>query len=338
MEDLIFLILVFLSLINSKIKCGNKFFNDYMEIENTNNVKGIFVWMIFFRHFTGYYMRNPKKVSIIIDSSFDQNIVSLFLFYSGYGIYKSFLKKGIKYIKTLPLKSTILFIKTQLILLMFLLNNIILHKKISLKEYFYAVILKKSIGNSYWFAFTIIIIYIETFFAFILLTNKKYNFLGIIFLTIICFFHAKFVYNYYHRNEIISIDNYFSLLSIIVYLYYKFYTQDEKAFLLYKISKNFFFTLIGVILTMKIQLKNDFLKFLNSHSYSIYLLQRIVFIYISQKGILKSYPFIRFFFDFSIVILMSCLFDKYSINIDIFLKNYKKKSQNIQDNKKLIDY
>jgi peptidoglycan/LPS O-acetylase OafA/YrhL len=364
MEDLIFLILVFLSLINSKIKCGNKFFNDYMEIENTNNVKGIFVWMIFFRHFTGYYMRNPRKVSIIIDSSFDQNIVSLFLFYSGYGIYKSFLKKGIKYIKTLPIKSIILFIKTQLILLMFLLNNIILHNKISLKEYFYAVILKKSIGNSYWFSFTIIIVYIEAFFAFILITNKKYTFLGIIFLTIICFFHIKFVYKYYHQNVIISVDtiicfitgfyycyfqlyideivmhndiNYFSLLSIIIYLYYKFYIHDKKAILLYKILKNFFFTLILVILTMKIQLKNDFLKFLNSHSYSIYLLQRIVFIYILQKGILKSYPFIRFFFDFSIIILMSCLFDKYSIYIDIFLKNYFKISQNNRDNKKLVD-
>ena len=128
MEDLIFLVLTFLSLINANIKCGNKFFNDYTDLENTNNVKGIFVWMIFFRHSTSYYYRDPNKISIIIDTPFEQNIVSLFLFYSGYGIYKSFLRKGHKYIKTLPIKSAILFKKTQLILLLFLLNNKILGK------------------------------------------------------------------------------------------------------------------------------------------------------------------------------------------------------------------
>ena len=156
MEDLIYLILIILSIININIKCGNQYFNDYMDLENTNNVKGIFVWMIFFRHSYDYYYKDPRKISNIIDISLEQNIVSLFLFYSGYGIYKSFSNKGKKYIKTLPIKSTILFIKTQIILFLFLLNNKFLHKKISFKEYFYAVILKKSIGNSYWFSFTII--------------------------------------------------------------------------------------------------------------------------------------------------------------------------------------
>jgi len=363
MENLIFLILTFLSLINSNIKCGNKFFNDYMELENTNNVKGIFVWMIFFRHSTSYYYRNHKKISIIIDSSFEQNIVSLFLFYSGYGIYKSFSLKGKKYIKSLPIKSTILFIKTQLILLLFLLNNKIFHIKISLKQYFFAAILKKSIGNSYWFAFTIIIIYIESFFAFILIRNKKYNFLGIIFLNIICYFHAQIVYKYYHQKETVSVDtiicfitgfyycyfqshidkiimlnniNYLFIISIIIYSYYRFHIYKRK-FLLYIIIKNFFFTLIAILLTMKIQLKNDFLKVLNSHSYSIYLLQRIVFIYILKKGLFKSFPFIRFFFQFSVVLLMSCIFDKYTIYIDIFLKNYINKNITKKGNKIMID-
>lgn len=98
-----------MNLINSNIKCGNQFFNDYMDLEDTNNVKGIFVWMIFFRHSYDYYYKNPIKIS---NASLEQNIVSLFLFYSGYDIYKSFSKKGKKYIKTLPIKSTILFIKT----------------------------------------------------------------------------------------------------------------------------------------------------------------------------------------------------------------------------------
>ena len=173
--------------------------------------------MIFFRHSTSYYYRDPNKISIIIDTPFEQNIVSLFLFYSGYGIYKSFLSKGRKYIKTLPIKSAILFKKTQLILLLFLLNNKILGKIIYLKQYLYTAILKISIENSYWFAFTIIIIYIKSFLAFILIKNKKYNFLGIILLTIICCFHIVFVYKYYHPNEIISVD---TIICFITGFYY----------------------------------------------------------------------------------------------------------------------
>lgn len=365
MEDLIFLILSFLSLINANVKCGNKFFTDYMDLENTYNVRGVFVWMIVFRHSTGYYYRNPKKTSIIIDESFQQNIVSLFLFYSGYGIYKSFSKKGASYIKTLPIKSIILFIKTQLILLLFLLTNKILKKKITLKDYFYAVILKKSIGNSYWFAFAIISFYIEAFFSFILIRNKKYNFLGILFLTIICYFHIKFVYKYYYPKEIITVDtiicfitgfyycyfqtcldkiimlndiSYLAIISIIAFSYYKFHIHINRAILFYKNIKNFFFTLMAVLLTMKIQFKNDFLKLMNSHSYSIFLLQRIIFILIYEKGIFKDYPFIRFFIQFSVVVLISCIFDKYTIYIDIILKNriIKNNKNNTQKENKLI--
>ena len=367
MEDLIYLILVILSLININIKCGNQFFNDYMDLENTNNVKGIFVWMIFFRHSYDYYYKDPRKISNIIDISLEQNIVSLFLFYSGYGIYKSFSKKGKKYIKTLPIKSTILFIKTQIILFLFLLNNKILHKKISFKEYFYAVILKKSIGNSYWFSFTIITIYIESYFAFILIRNKKYNILGILFLTIICYFHVKFVYKYFYPKEIITVDTiicfitgfyycyfqtcldkiimlndiiYLTIITIIAFSYYKFHIHINRAVLFYKAIKNFFFTLMAVLLTMKIQFRNDFLKFMNSHSYSIFLLQRIIFILISEKGIFKDYPFIRFFIQFSVVVLISCIFDKYTIYIDIFLKyriNKNNKNNTQKENKLISD-
>ena len=219
MENLIFLILSLLSLINVDVKCNNLFFKDYMELNNTYNIRGIFVWMIFFRHCTSYYNRNNGKTSIIIDVSLQQNIVSLFLFYSGYGIYKSFEQKGIGYIKTLPIKSLIIFIKSQLILLIFLINNKILGNKISLKHYLYAVIFKKSIGNSYWFAFAIITLYIHSFISFILIRNKKFNFLGIIFITIICYYHAKYVYKYYHPNEMISVD---TIICFVIGFYYSF--------------------------------------------------------------------------------------------------------------------
>ena len=124
MVNLIYFILCLLSVINLNVKFFNKFFEDYMNINNTNQIKGIFVWMIFFRHCTEYFPKSTKvgKISILIDKSLEQNIVSPFLFYSGFGINESFLKKGIQYIKTLPKKSAIIFIKSEIILLFFLFN------------------------------------------------------------------------------------------------------------------------------------------------------------------------------------------------------------------------
>ena len=96
-----------------------------MDLKTTNQIRGILVWMIFFRHCIFYFPKNIKrnKISILIDKSFGQNIVSPFLFYSGYGINESFLKKGNKYIKSLPIKSFIIFIKFQIILLVYLFDN-----------------------------------------------------------------------------------------------------------------------------------------------------------------------------------------------------------------------
>ena len=91
------------------------YFSDYMNLENTNSIKGIFVWLIIFCHKSGYGIK-MKYLYIKILGYFGQKVVSMFLFYSGFGIYESIKKKGKIYIKTIPRKATILFIKYQIIL------------------------------------------------------------------------------------------------------------------------------------------------------------------------------------------------------------------------------
>jgi hypothetical protein len=57
MEDLLFLLFCLISSIGINIKGSNTFFSDYMELKNTSNIKGIFVWMIIFSHNTQYYKK-----------------------------------------------------------------------------------------------------------------------------------------------------------------------------------------------------------------------------------------------------------------------------------------
>ena len=364
MRDLFFIIFCFLSAFDIKVKGVDNFFPDYMDLENTNCIKGIFVWLIIFCHKRSYGKnKNYKYLKII--GNLGQKVVSMFLFYSSFGICESIKKKGNNYAKTLKNKAFIIFLKTQIIILMFLLANIfILQKKITLQRYILSIILKLSLGNSNWFAFTIIIFYFYAYFSFSLAKNNI--FLGIIIISLLCFLHEKFVFYYYYPKKKYAVDTilcfvigfyysiikihldkimmkndifYFLILSITILIFY----ESSKINNLFFISlSNAIFSLLVVFISMKIKLKNDFLKFMNTHSYSIYLLQRLVMMIVYQKRIFIHSDFSQIFFEFSSIFCIASLFDKYASYLDkIFLKktNIISKNNYIHiDNKNYISY
>ena len=108
MEDIFFFFLVILSLLNIDIKGVNYFHNDYMDLKYTSPIRGIFVWLIVLKHYYTFFI-NKNYLYIKILTYLGQKIVSLFLFYSGFGIFESIKVKGINYVKTIPKKVIILF-------------------------------------------------------------------------------------------------------------------------------------------------------------------------------------------------------------------------------------
>ena len=89
---------------------------------------------------------------------------------------------------------------------------------------------------------------------------------------------------------------------------------------------------------MKIRFNNEFLNLLNSHSFSIYLLQRIVMRFIYYKQYFKNNELIRFFFEFILIILISTIFDKFTTSIDYYFggKNYQNKAFINNEKQKMI--
>ena len=351
MENIPFLIFSLLSINNAGLKGHNDFFSDYIDLNNTFSVKGIFVWIIFFRHYIQYYNRKSRYTYEKILSCFGQKIVSMFLFYSGYGIYESFKKKGNKYSKSLLIKSLIIFIKSELIILIFALKCIIYKDTITLKKYILAVFFYTSIGNSNWFAYTIILFYIYAFLSFVFIKNKKYNYLGIIFITILCFLHGNFTYFLYLKKLRFGVDNilpfilgiyysgirkytdtyimkydfsYFAILSSFSLIFCYFYINKDISIFMH-ILMNGTFSIIVVLVNMKVKFDNEFLKFLNAHSYSIYLLQRIILSIFSKKKYLENYECMRILLQFSLIILISTTFDYSTSFIDKYFKRVDKR-------------
>ena len=362
MLDYFFFLFCFLSVFKIQIKGFDDFFSDYMNLSNTSSIKGIFVWLIIFHHKSDYRNYNNciyKKIT----GNLGTKLVSMFLYYSGFGIYESLKSKGSNYPNSLLIKAFILFLKFQIIILMFLLTNIfVLQKKILLKEYLLSTIFRASLGNSNWFAFTIIILYCYSFLSFRFIKNKIY--LGIIIISFICILHIKFIYKYYYPNLNMAVDNilcfiigfyfsfmkrnldkiimkndicYFFSISIIIFIYYKTILIRN---LIYDSISNALFAIIIVFISMKVKFNNDFLLFLNSHSYSIYLLQRIVMIITYKKKIFNNSEFIQVSFEFSSIFFIASLFDKCTKFLDILFKilnGYSKKVNYMAINNKSLN-
>lgn len=362
MEDLVFIILCLISIVNIKFKGINEFFFDYMNLKNTNQIKGIFVWIIVLYHYRAYYKINKKYIYNNILNCIGQKMVSMFLFYSGFGIYESINNKGVYYIKTLPIKGIILFIKSQIIIIIYLVINILLGIKVSLYKYFLSVIFKSSLGNSNWFAFSIILFYFYSFLSFIFIKNKKYLFFGIIIISLICAIHVYLLYNFYYPKVMFAVDNtlsflfgfcysllktyfeiiimkndifFYGILSLSIILYYNCYIYKLRTIWIVSIT-NAIFSLITVLISMKVRFSNEFLTLLNSHSYSIYLLQRLVMKYVQNKHYFQKNEFIRFFFEFSMILFISITFDNSTNFIDkIFNKKHLKKKNSLEHDETL---
>ena len=321
-----------------------------MDLKNTSCIRGIFVWLIFLSHNKSYY---PKKIYyfyIEILKCIGQKMVSLFLFYSGYGIIESVKKKGLLYVKSLPQKAIILYIKYQLILLIFLINNTLLGFKIEIKQYLLSIIFFSNIGNSNWFAFTIIFLYLYSFLSFIIIKNKNFICICLIIIAIICYLHVVITYNYIYPKKLCWVDNilnfiigmfysllksnidkfvmkndilYFSNVSFILFIIYYFSKYSHGHHLLFISLTNCFFSLIIIIISMKIRLNNEFLKLLNTHSYSIYLMQRIIMIFVYNRKLFEKNELIRIPFIFCSTLLISILFDKYTGFVNTIFKQNK---------------
>lgn len=96
-----------------------------------------------------------------------QLVVTMFLFYSGYGIYES-IKTKAHYIQNF-LKDRIGYVFMNLVLglSLYLILNVFIQRSYSLDHILLSLVGIKSIGNSSWFMFAILVLYMSTYFSFV---------------------------------------------------------------------------------------------------------------------------------------------------------------------------
>lgn len=310
--------LAFLSIISCiGIKFFIKEFNkDYLSKDNTDCIKGIFVLIVFYSHLMQYISFDTFDISNWFVKTLGQLMVTMFLFYSGYGIYESIKKNGNDYIKKIPRNRIIVTLfNFDIAILTFLGINYIFGKTYPLKRILLSFIGWESVGNSNWYIFGILFLYLFTYLSFRIFkgNDKRAITLNLILTVIFSIVLSKLLpyqtwwYNTllcyplgliysFNKDKINSFlfnnKNYAIILPLlfIVFIIFYHYLRDSH-WILYDII-SILFSLIVILLTMKIKINNKFLKWCGNNLFWLYILQRVPMLVLNKLHYTNLYGYI----------------------------------------------
>lgn len=166
--DILIILLITLCLWGAKFSLRGH--DDYAGREQTTAVKGIFALLILLSHSRGYLdpeacAANGFLFTLLLDK-LGQLIVVMFMFYSGYGIMEALKRDRRHYIATFPtrrlLKVWLLF---AIAVVLYEILNLALGNSYPVDHILLSFIGWTSIGNSNWFVFVILALYLLTYIA-----------------------------------------------------------------------------------------------------------------------------------------------------------------------------
>lgn len=345
-----FVIIVLLILIFSKAVYAerNGFNKDYISKASTTAVNGVFVVLVFLRHFAQY-----TNVDSAFDAGFtevnqflNQLIVVPFLFFSGYGTMLSIMKKGTPYVKNL-FKGRFLRILMHfdICVLLFLILDLILGKKYPIKQILLAFTTWTSIGNSNWYITAVLAFYLIAIVSFLLI--RKHHLPALVLFTVLTvafvYFNIKVDRPDYCYNTMITfpLGMWFAYFKPTIdklvmknNICYTFFLAAASLCFILSFAHRFkgvepysiwasSFAILIVLLAMKIKIANPVLTFFGEHVFSIYILQRLPMMVLAHFGF-NAKPIVFFIASFAITLFMALVFDSVMKKIDGVLFDRKK--------------
>jgi len=309
-----------------------RFHEDYMDPSATRTIQGVFVVLVFIRHFMQYasYDGYMEKIIRYPNGYLAQLIVVPFLFYTGYGTMASIRHKGRDYVKRIPYDKFLkLLLRFDCCLLLFLSYSIWAGKNYDTGRILLSFTTWRSIGNSNWYVALILVFYIAVYLSFRWIRSPRISVLLVTALLLGYMFLIKDVKNGYWYNTLLvlplgmgfclvkeRVDAWLArrafaypvavcVLSMAVVGLQPFSKAYVWAYLLWGCA----FALLMVLATMKLRLRNAFFDFLGSHVFSLYILQRIPMLVMKQLNIGTGKAFNYFVATFAATIIMALTFD-----------------------------
>ena len=285
------------------------FNSDYLLKDKTNSIKGIFILLIIISHSMSYMNNYEYNYNSFGNSLFflcrriGQLVVVMFLFYSGYGIGESYKKKGMSYVKSIP-KHRVLgtLLNFDIAVSAFIILNLLLGLSLTTQRCFLSLTGWEDVGNSNWYIFVILSCYLATYIVLIfpikrpLLQSSAMFALCFVCLIILSSYKQEYWYDtilcypfgflYSLQKEPIEsfLKKYYWL--IIVFLLTLFFILclfREDALCLRFNAISILFAIIVVMITMKVSVDNNCLRWFGKNLFPVYIYMRLPMMFIEHK-------------------------------------------------------
>ncbi|MCM1286163.1 MAG: acyltransferase family protein [Acetobacter sp.] len=291
------------------------YYDDYLSVSKTNSIKGIFILLVIYSHAIGYVTLNEGILNRLYDifmyQFMGQGVVSMFLLYSGYAMMLCGMKKGSSYYKSIPTKRVLkVLFNFDVAIMLFLIVQTAFGNTYTFTRILTTLVGWTAIGNSNWYIFAILILYIITYIAFMIGKNNEKAVLAvafsltIVYMIVMYFVQATRYYDtailyplgmllYVYKDKLENLFKskkwtYYVTFAVCLVLFLLSYIL--KAYLSYGIIKNALFGILVLLLTMKVQVHNNILEFCGKHLFSIFILQRIPMIILKNVGLNENIP------------------------------------------------
>ena len=337
-----------------KPKGSDKFITDYMSVDKTMSIKGIFIIIVFFAHFNSYVTYSSAADVFYLEyfNKIGQCMVTLFLFYSGYGVMESVKKKDMRYVHKMPVTRILgTLFRFDIAIVMFLIVKLVSGGSFELKQFLLSLVGWDSLGNSNWYIFAILVAYAITYIAFEIFRDKGRYYPAAVFITAGCvayvFILAHFNLKQAHwydtmicyacgiwysllRDKIEKIINrnifVYALVFLITGAGAAYFGLNRGASFVHKELCMLFFTAFIVVLTMRVSFHNKILKWCGQHLFGLYILQRIPMIVFSKLGVADFNIYLYFVLCLAVTIPFAWAFEKYTGKLWAVITSQKKKS------------
>ena len=278
------ILLIFLICLKIRFCRPSEFFVEYMSIDNTNTIKGIFVLLVFISHFSGYIQISDPLYDVLQQKS-GQLIVTCFLFYSGFGIHESLVRKGSKYVLSMPKKRMLrVMLQFSMAVLIFFVVRVFQGNPPPWKQLLFSLIGLDAIGNSNWYIPVVVMLYGISFVIFrvygggnkvgvkqlILVTICSIMLIKVLqfyrssywYNTILCF-PAGMWFSYlrtYYENKLCATSGQWIVQVLVWSGCFILFWNSRSLLICYELGA-ISFSFIVILLTMKVQINNSFLRY-----------------------------------------------------------------------------
>lgn len=308
---------------------------DFLSREMTTTINGYFLTTVFMTHFIQYLSSDMYHASdwiyIYINRGLGQLIVAMFLFYSGYGVMES-IKNKPGYIRSFPVKRMlIMIIDFEIAAVLYLGVSCMTGQTPTLRYTVKAFFAWESLGNSNWYVFAIMYLYLVTYLSFRFLKENRYGIgIGLIFLfgiiyilfmkqhkggwwydTILCYgagmlfsLHISRFRRFFTRSGEIDRRRYnIAVLGLFVAFGITYFFRRGAVWRFELLS--ILFALLIVMITMKFRATSPIYSYIGKNLFVFYIYQRIPMIFFKDiLGTRNIYLYFVVCIAFTIAICM----------------------------------